>query len=73
MYHTLVYVSPVPAGAPRRPAGPGGARVRPRPDTTLVSVMAVNNEIGVVQPVADIGAMCRERGVVFHTDGAQVG
>ncbi len=44
-----------------------------RPDTALVSVMAVNNEIGVVQPVADIGAMCRERGVVFHTDGAQVG
>lgn len=42
-----------------------------RPDTALVSVMAVNNEIGVVQPVADIGAMCRERGVVFHTDGAQ--
>lgn len=38
-----------------------------------VSVMAVNNEIGVVQPLADIGALCRERKVFFHTDAAQVG
>ena len=43
-----------------------------RPDTALVSVMAVNNEIGVVQPVDEIGEMCRKRGVYFHTDGAQV-
>ncbi|MFT4623550.1 MAG: cysteine desulfurase [Myxococcota bacterium] len=42
-----------------------------RPDTVLVSVMAVNNEIGVEQPVAAIGALCRERGVVFHCDAAQ--
>lgn len=41
-------------------------------DTTLiVSVMAVNNEIGVIQPIADIGKICRERGVLFHTDAAQ--
>lgn len=40
-------------------------------DTALVSVMAVNNEIGVVQPLAEIGAICRERGVWFHTDAAQ--
>lgn len=42
-----------------------------RPDTALVSVMAVNNEIGVRQPLADIGALCRERKVFFHTDAAQ--
>lgn len=42
-----------------------------RPDTALVSVMTVNNEIGVIQPIAEIGAICRERGVFFHTDAAQ--
>lgn len=42
-----------------------------RPDTGLVSVMAVNNEIGVVQPMEDIGRICRERNVPFHTDAAQ--
>jgi cysteine desulfurase len=42
-----------------------------RPDTALVSIMAVNNEIGVVQPIAAIGAACRERKVFFHTDAAQ--
>ena len=39
--------------------------------TTLVSVMAVNNEIGVIQPLAEIGALCREKSVIFHTDAAQ--
>ena len=39
--------------------------------TVLVSVMHANNEIGVVQPLADIGLVCRERGVLFHTDAAQ--
>lgn len=42
-----------------------------RPDTILVSVMAANNEIGVIQPLAEIGAMCRERFVLFHSDCAQ--
>ncbi|MCH7936337.1 MAG: aminotransferase class V-fold PLP-dependent enzyme [Proteobacteria bacterium] len=40
-------------------------------NTVLVSVMAVNNEIGVIQPVAEIGAICREEGAFFHTDAAQ--
>jgi cysteine desulfurase len=39
--------------------------------TALVSIMAVNNEIGVIQPLAEIGKICRERGVHFHTDAAQ--
>lgn len=42
-----------------------------RPDTCLVSVMAVNNEIGVVQPLAAIGKLCRQHKVLFHTDAAQ--
>jgi len=42
-----------------------------RPDTILVSVMFVNNEIGVVQDIPAIGAICRERGIVFHVDAAQ--
>src|SRR5438270_2738894 len=43
-----------------------------RPDTVLVSVMAANNETGTIQPVAEIGALCRERGVLFHSDAVQV-
>jgi len=39
--------------------------------TTLVSIMYANNEIGVIQPVREIGKMCRERGILFHTDGVQ--
>jgi cysteine desulfurase len=42
-----------------------------RPDTILVSVMAANNEIGVIQPIAEIGAMCRQRNALFHSDAAQ--
>lgn len=42
-----------------------------RDDTTLASVMMVNNEIGVIQPIAEIGRICREKGVVFHVDAAQ--
>lgn len=42
-----------------------------RPDTILVSVMFVNNEIGVIQPIAELGELCRERGIIFHVDAAQ--
>ena len=42
-----------------------------RPDTILVSVMAVNNEIGAIQPSGEIGALCRARGIPFHCDAAQ--
>jgi cysteine desulfurase len=42
-----------------------------RRDTILVSIMAANNEIGTIQPVAELGAICRERGVLFHTDAVQ--
>jgi cysteine desulfurase len=42
-----------------------------RPDTVLVSVMFVNNEIGVIQDVETIGEICRERGIIFHVDAAQ--
>lgn len=42
-----------------------------REDTLIVSVMAINNEIGVIQPLKEIGAMCRENGTFFHTDAAQ--
>ena len=41
------------------------------PDTLVVSVMAANNEIGVLQPLAAIGSLCRQRGIPFHCDGAQ--
>src|SRR5690606_30599063 len=42
-----------------------------RPDTTLISVMYVNNEIGVIQDIPAIGALCREKGIIFHVDAAQ--
>jgi len=42
-----------------------------RPDTTVISVMHVNNEIGVIQDITAIGNLCRERGIVFHVDAAQ--
>ena len=42
-----------------------------RPDTILASVMFVNNEIGVIQDIAAIGALCREKGIIFHVDAAQ--
>ncbi|MDB6111625.1 MAG: cysteine desulfurase NifS [Pedosphaera sp.] len=42
-----------------------------RPDTILVSIMAANNEVGTIEPVAELGALCRSKGVLFHTDAVQ--
>ena len=50
---------------------PEAVRAAIRPDTILVSLMAANNEIGTLQSVAEMGAICRERGVCFHTDAVQ--
>ncbi len=50
---------------------PDGLRRALRDDTKLVSVMAANSEIGVLQPLAEIAALCRERGVLLHSDAAQ--
>lgn len=61
----------------RLPAGPDGVidvddvAKALRPDTVLVSVMAANNEIGTLQPMAEIGALCRGRGILFHSDAVQ--
>ncbi|OPZ87574.1 MAG: Cysteine desulfurase [bacterium ADurb.Bin429] len=56
----------------------GGGRIDPdavraaiRPDTVLVTIMHANNEVGTVQPIAEIGAICRQTGVWFHTDAVQ--
>lgn len=63
--------------SPIFPVGPQGY-VRPedvaaaiREDTALVTVMYANNEIGTIQPIEEIGKICKERGVLFHTDGVQ--
>jgi cysteine desulfurase len=50
---------------------PGAVAAALRPDTVLASIMLVNNEIGVIQDIAAIGALCRLRGVLFHSDAAQ--
>lgn len=50
---------------------PDEVRAAIRPDTGLISVMMVNNEVGTVQPIAEIGAIAREHGVSFHTDAVQ--
>jgi cysteine desulfurase len=50
---------------------PAELRAAIRPDTVLVSIMYANNEIGTIQPLAELGAICRERGVPLHTDAVQ--
>jgi cysteine desulfurase len=60
----------VPVGA-SGVVDPDAVRRAVRSDTALISVMAANNEIGTLQPVAEIGAIARERGVPFHTDATQ--
>src|SRR5688572_33382234 len=60
-------VTRVPVGASAI-AGVDAVAAALRPDTVLVSVMAANNEVGTLQPIAEIGRLCRERGIVFHSD-----
>lgn len=50
---------------------PEAVRAAIRPDTILVSVMTANNEVGTIEPIKEIGAVCREAGVLFHTDAVQ--
>jgi cysteine desulfurase len=64
---SVTYLTPDRSGR----IDPEAIRAALRPDTILVSIMFANNEIGVVQEIAAIGAVCRERGVTFHTDAAQ--
>jgi len=64
---SVTYLTPEPSGA----VTPATVAAALRPDTQLLSLMCVNNEIGVVQDLAAIGALCRERGVAFHSDCAQ--
>ncbi|MDE7120798.1 MAG: aminotransferase class V-fold PLP-dependent enzyme, partial [Oscillospiraceae bacterium] len=59
---------------PVSPAGlvnPADVETAIRPDTALVSIMYANNEIGTIQPIPEIGAICRKHGVLFHTDAVQ--
>ncbi len=64
----IVDVIPVDRSGRVDPTAIGAAL---RDDTALVSIMMANNEIGTAQPIAEIGALCHEHGVVFHTDAAQ--
>ena len=63
----VTYLAPQPNGLVALDA----LRAALRPDTILISIMLVNNEIGVIQDIAAIGALCRERGIIFHVDAAQ--
>src|SRR5947199_399450 len=64
---SVTYLSPSRSGA----IEPEAFAAALRPDTVLASIMYVNNEIGVLQDVAALGALCRERGIAFHSDCAQ--
>jgi len=64
---TVTYVDVGPSGVVR----PADVDAALTDDTVLASVMAANNEVGTVQPIAEIGALCEARGVLFHTDAAQ--
>ena len=63
----VAWLKPAPDGI----VSPAQVEAALRPDTQLVSLMHVNNETGVIQDVAAVGRLCRERGVVFHVDAAQ--
>jgi cysteine desulfurase len=61
----------LPAGAEGRPIDLEELRAAITDKTILISIMAANNEIGVLQPIAEIGAIAKERGILFHTDAVQ--
>ena len=63
----VTYIKPTPEGYIR----PEDVEAAIRPDTALVSIMMANNEIGTIQPIREIGAVCKEKGVLFHTDAVQ--
>jgi cysteine desulfurase len=63
----VTYIKPGPDGI----VAPGQVEAELRPETILVSLMHVNNEIGVVQDVGSVGRLCRTRGILFHVDAAQ--
>lgn len=63
----VTWVNPSPDGR----VSPVAVEAALRPDTALVSVMATNNETGVIQPVAEIGELCASRGIAFHVDAVQ--
>lgn len=63
----VTFIQPEPSGI----VSPEKLTAALRPDTVLVSVMAANNEIGTVQPVAELGKICQNRGIIFHTDAVQ--
>ncbi len=67
---TILDVEPAPSAHAGR-LDPAALAKELRDDTLLVSVMLANNEIGVVQPLADVGSICRERGVLLHCDATQ--
>lgn len=63
----VTYIKPTTEGYIR----PEDVEAAIRPDTALISIMMANNEIGTIQPIEAIGALCRERGIPFHTDAVQ--
>jgi cysteine desulfurase len=64
---SLTLVPPTPDGLVR----PEAVADALKDDTVLVSLMAANNEVGTIQPVKEVGALCRERGILFHCDAVQ--
>ena len=65
--YEVTYLQPQPNGL----LDPAAFEAALRPDTILASVMMVNNEIGVIQPIGELGRICRARGVLLHVDAAQ--
>ena len=63
----VTYIKPTTEGYIR----PEDVEAAIRPDTALISIMMANNEIGTIQPIREIGAVCKEKGVLFHTDAVQ--